>query len=139
MELIAPDYVVLAIALAGAVVGLFVGFSGALAFLLATIVAGGAASYAWPRLVTEFPSTGMRGSVVAICALLLFGIVRFIVKRFVHGLVAQPGDAIFGAVLSATAAFGISLFGLWAIGFLTGDNSFDSALLKEALALLGRH
>lgn len=138
MELLAPDYIVLAIALAGVVVGLFVGFSGALAFLLATVVAGGAASYAWPRLVAEFPSAGMRGTVVAIGALVLFGLVRFLVKRFIHGLVAQPGDAIFGAVLSAAAAFGISLAGLWVIGFLSGDSSFDSALLREALALLGR-
>lgn len=138
MELLAPDYVVLAIALAGCVVGLFVGFSGALAFLLATVVAGGAASFAWPMLVSEFPSVGLRGTVVAIGALILFGIVRALVKRFVHGLVAQPGDAIFGALISASAAFGCGLAAIWFIGFLTGDNSFDSALLREALALIGQ-
>lgn len=138
MELLTTDYVILAIALVGAVVGLFVGFSGALAFLVATVAAGGAASFAWPRLVAEFPTTGMRGLVVAIGALVIFGIVRYLIKRFVYGIVAQPGDAIFGAVTSAVAAFALSLAGIWLLGFLTGDNTFDSALLKEALALLGQ-
>lgn len=138
MELITADYVALATALAGAIVGLFIGFSGALAFLLATVAAGGAASFAWPRLVSEFPSTGLRGTVVAVGALIIFGLVRAFVKRFIHGLVAQPGDAIFGAITNALAAFGSALAVIWIIGFLSGDNSFDSALLNEALKLIGQ-
>ena len=48
MDLAPSDYVILALAAGGALTGLFIGFSGALAFLAGSVGATFAARIGWP-------------------------------------------------------------------------------------------
>lgn len=134
MELLTPDYIALAIALGGAIAGLFIGFSGALAFLVGSTTVAALTNVVWPTLTESIPNLGLRVLVLAIGALLVFGVVRLIVKKLVHGLVAQPGDAIFGAITASIAAFLCALGILWALRSLTDNPVFDSAILKSLTA-----
>ena len=56
----------------------------------------------------------MRGAAVLVGTLLVFGIVRFVVKRTVNGLLAQPSDALFGFLVGAVA--GALLIVAWGFG-----------------------
>lgn len=136
MNLTTPDYAVLALTLGGAVIGLFIGFSGALAFLCGSVAAAAAGSFAFPLLADEVANPWARGLAVGVGMLLVFGVVRYLVRKFVHGLVAQPGDAIFGSLVSALTGAACSLGVVWLVGTLTGDASFNSALLNRILCLL---
>ena len=111
MELLPADYALGGIALAMAVFGLFCGFSGALAFLLSTPVAALAASFCWPYSAEFSNVVWVRGAGVLVVSLLVFGLVRIVVKKLVNGLLAQPADAIFGLLTGALA--GIMLVVAW--------------------------
>ena len=138
MALTGADYAVLAVTLGGAVIGLFIGFSGALAFLCGTAAAAAAGTFAFPLLAAEIANVWARGAVVGLGGLLVFGLVRLIVKKLVHGLVAQPGDAIFGSLTAAASSFAMVLAVVWLLGTLTGEPAFTSALLQKVLAYVGR-
>ena len=103
MEPLPADYALGGIALAMAVLGLFCGFSGALAFLLATPAAALAAGFCWPYSAEISNVAWMRAAGVLVVSLLVFGIVRIVVKKLVNGLLAQPADAIFGLIAGALA------------------------------------
>lgn len=137
MSFLSPDYAIVAITLFGAVVGLFIGFSGALAFLLGAIAAGALATFAFPLLSGEIANIWMRGILVGLAALLAFGLVRLVVRKFVHGLLAQPGDAIFGAIVSALSGAIVALSVVWLLGVVTGSSAFESNLLKEVIGFVG--
>jgi uncharacterized membrane protein required for colicin V production len=114
MELLPADYVVCAMALTASVLGLFRGFSGALAFF-AGVAAGGAASFfCWTCSSGLIENGWMRGIATLVAFLLALGVVRVLVKKIVNGLLAQPTDAVFGAlvglagVASAVAAWAAS-------------------------------
>lgn len=134
MELFTPDYFVLAALIGGAVVGLFVGFSGALAFLAGTLLAGGAAAFVWPISAEYLTATWARALAIGIGAIVIFGLIRLFVKRLIHGLIAQPGDAIFGSLISALAAAACALGIIWSIGVVSGEQP-KSALFDKVISV----
>lgn len=101
MELLPADYALCGFALTMAILGLFRGLSGTLAFMIAVVAAVLAGIFGWDysSTLTAVPWMRVAGTLVAV--LLVFGIVRVIVKRLVNGLLAQPSDAIFGFLTGA--------------------------------------
>lgn len=126
MQLLPADYVLCGITLVMAVTGLFRGFSGTLAFMLATVTAAGAGFLGWPYSASFTPVLWMRGAGTLVGVLLVFGLVRLIVKKLVGGLLAQPSDALFGAVIGSLV--GVLLLVLWSY---TGFHIEYSNLAQE--------
>ena len=123
------DYVLCAIAIIAMVTGLFRGFSGTLAFLLAAASSIVVGLFSWPFSASFISALWARSAVVLILVLLSFGIVRLIVKKLVNKLLAQPSDAIFGAILGAI--FGSAIPFIWAwTGFHTELSSIASAVVS---------
>jgi len=112
-ELQPADYVLLGGALVLTVTGLFRGFSGTLAFVLAAGAAGAIGFFGWPYSATFTEVMWMRGAGVLVAVLLGFGIVRMIVRKLVNGLLAQPSDALFGALVGASLAALLALAWAW--------------------------
>ena len=138
MALGVAEYAILAASLGAAVIGLFIGFSGSLAFLAATISAVATVYFGWTLSIDLLPNVLVRGSAVSTASLFVFGIVRWIVKKMVHGLMAQPGDAIFGAIAAGAVGLCLSSGGIMllvAFGFM--DESFAPPLLLELLSHVG--
>lgn len=123
------DYVLCGITIVMAVLGLFRGFSGTIAFLLAATVAAVAASLGWAHSAEFTDVMWQRGAGTLVATLLAFGIVRLIVKKLVNGLLAQPSDAILGFVVGA--AVGVLLLAVWAY---SGFHLEYSTLAREAAA-----
>lgn len=139
MELTIPDYAILAMTVGGAVIGLFIGVSGALAFLAGAVAAGAAGCFAWPLSADFINAVWLRGIAVGVASLLVFGIVRWLVKKFVHGLVAQPGDALLGSFLSALTGAVVSLGVVWGLGYFFPDSpELASVFLERVLVLVGK-
>lgn len=133
MVLGTSDYVILGASLAAAILGLFGGFSGALAFMAGVGAAVATLRFGWSFL-EEWISTPWLLAVAALAAALLaFGIARLIVKKTVKDLLAQPADAIFGALTSAVAGFAAALAAAYALENILGV-AVDSALLAEVLS-----
>lgn len=118
MQLLPADYALCGLTIVLAVMGLFRGFSGTLAFVLATAAAAMTGMFAWPYSESFTPVLWMRGAGTLVGTLLAFGLVRLLVKKLVNGLLAQPSDALFGlligvgcgaAVLVAWACSGLYL------------------------------
>ncbi len=127
IELQPADYVLSALAIVAAVTGLFRGFSGTLAFLIAAAAAVAAGTFTWPWSATFTDQVWMRAAGVLVAVLLVFGIVRLIVKKLVNGLLAQPSDAIFGALTGAAIGAAVPIIWAWS-GFHTEISSIASAL-----------
>jgi hypothetical protein len=134
MDLAPSDYVILALAAGGALTGLFIGFSGALAFLAGSAGAMFAARVGWPLSASYFESGLARGVAVALASLLAFWIVRTVVRRTVKCALAQPGDAIFGAVAAAVSGLAVGLGVIWLAQFLGIPGAEGSVLLSEVAA-----
>ena len=111
-ELQTADYVLCGLTLTMAVTGLFRGFSGTVAFALASAAAAAAGSFAWSWSADVTDVAWQRGAGVMVAALLAFGLVRLIVKKLVNGLLSQPSDAIFGALVGV--ALGGAAVAVWA-------------------------
>ena len=120
--LLPADWVWAAIALTMAVMGLFRGFSGALAFLVGMAAAAAAAFAGWEQSARFLSVEWQRGGATLAAALLAFGLARIIVKKIVNCLLAQPTDAILG--LLACAASGVVLLLAWAKSGLYIEYSF---------------
>ena len=90
LELLPADYVLCALTLTAAVMGMFRGFSGTLAFLVALAAGGTVSSLTWAFSAEFAPEMWMRATVTLVASLLGFGIVRLVVKKLVNGLLAQP-------------------------------------------------
>lgn len=132
------EYAILVATLGAAVIGLFIGFSGSLAFLAGSLAAGAVARFGWMMAADYIPSVWTRGIAITVAALVAFGIARWIVKKTVHGFVAQPGDAIFGALVAGAVGFCFSAGGillLAAFGII--DDSSVPAILTELLHHVG--
>lgn len=84
--------------------GLFRGFSGMFAMLVAGAASFAAATWAWPASAGMLSSVWQRGFAVCVCTLLVFGVVRIVVKKTVGGLLDQPLDAIFGCAVGLVCA-----------------------------------
>lgn len=132
IELQAADYVLCGATLAAAVTGLFRGFSGTLAFALASAAAAATGSFGWAYSATLTDALWQRGAGVLVASLLAFGIVRLIVKKLVGGLLAQPSDAIFGALVGA--AIGGAVLVAWAYSGLYLEYS---ALARAVASYVG--
>lgn len=139
MDLLTADYVVLGFTLGGAVIGLLIGFSGAFAFLCGSIAAAAFGHFFNQYLRTVIDHGGLRGLVLTVSALLAFGLVRIIVRRFVRGMLAQPGDAVFGMLTASAAGVVLSLGGIWLWNFVVPDHAVASILLRQVLGLIGSH
>jgi len=112
MVFLPADYVLGAVVLILSVTGLFRGLSGTLAFFAASAAAALVGCAAWPYSLTVTPVLWMRCGLVLLAVLLSFGLVRVIVRKLVHGLLAQPADALVGFLVGA--AFGAALVVGWA-------------------------
>ena len=110
------DYAFCGLAVVAAVTGLFRGFSGTLGFAVGAIAAFFAATLGWPFSATLTDVTWMRAVGVLVGTLLAFGLVRLFVKKTVSGLLAQPSDALIGAllgaILSALVPIALARFGM---------------------------
>lgn len=136
MALGTSDYVILGVSVAAAILGAFGGFSGALAFLAGVGAAVAALRFGWPILDARIQTPWLLAVAALVCALLVFGAVRLVVKKTVNHLLAQPADAIFGFLIAALAGFAAAIAGAYAL-----ENLFDvpvqSTLLGEVLAFIG--
>lgn len=112
MQLLPADYVLCGLVIVMALLGMFRGFSGTLAFVVGLCGAGAVAAAGWPytQMISQTPM--VRGASILVLTLLAFGLVRLIVKRCVNGLLAQPTDAIFGLIVGV--ATGVALIAAWA-------------------------
>lgn len=136
MDFLPADYVILGATAVAAVLGLLGGFSGALAFLAGTVGAAVTGRLVWYASLDWFDAAWARALTALALALVAFGLARKIVRCVVHGILAQPGDAIFGFLVAAasglalalTAAHLLVLSNLWPV---------KSVLLDWALALVG--
>ena len=106
------DYALCGITVVMAVLGLFRGFSGTLAFVLGAVAAAFAGSFGWAYSASVTNVLWQRGAGVLVVTLLAFGFVRLIVKKLVNGLLAQPSDAILGFLTGA--ALGVLILAAWA-------------------------
>jgi len=129
VQLLPADYVLCGFTIVMAVTGLFRGFSGTLAFLLATTAAVLVGLFGWGYSASFTTVLWMRGAGTVVGALLAFGIVRLIVRKLVGGLLAQPSDALFGLLIGASV--GVLLLLVWVH---TGFYLEYSNLAREAAA-----
>lgn len=129
------DYALCAVAVIMAVTGMFRGFSGSLAFLVAVAAAAAAAVFAWPHSGSLTDVMWMRVGGVLTLTLLVFGITRVIVKKTVNGLLAQPTDALMGFLTGAAFAF-LILAG-WALSGIYLEYSTLAARLSRLIIAYG--
>ena len=99
MQIQAADYVLAGIVVVLALLGLFRGFSGAFAFLVASAATAALSVYGWPAMPHISQTMWVRAAVMVVADILLFGLVRIAVKKVVNGLLAQPVDAIAGCIV----------------------------------------
>ena len=111
-QILPADIAILVAALLMALLGIFKGFSGTLALIAGTISAGAVSTFGWAKSAQYLASMSLRVVAILVVSLLVFGIVRIIVKKTVNGLLAQPADSIFGFIVGiATIAL---LVATWA-------------------------
>ena len=132
IEMLPMDWVLAGFVLSMAVMGLFRGFSGTLAFMAAIAVASVAGFKAWELAPNWLGQLWMCGAATLIVVLIVFGIVRLIVKKIVNGILAQPSDAVFGFVAGAVA--GLVVIFVWA---RTGLYTEYSNIVTEVAARVG--
>ena len=75
------DYVVLTITLVSTILGLFIGFSGALAFFCALGSAAAVAKLAWAFSADYLTADWSRALATLVITLLAFGLVRMIIRK----------------------------------------------------------
>ena len=126
------DYALCTATLVAAAMGMFRGFSGTLAFALATAVASCAGAFGWSSSATLTDGAWQRGAGVLVATLLTFGIVRLVVKKLVNGLLSQPSDAIFGGLVGA--GLGVAAVVVWAYSGLFPEYSM---LVRTVASYIG--
>ena len=75
-------------------------------------------------------------AVLVVIGLVAFGIVRMIIRKIVHGMLAQPADAIFGALVAAVSGFALAVGAVFLLGYANILKT-NSALVDLATAALG--
>jgi len=143
VDLTTIDWIIFAVAAFFTVVGLFKGFSGqlgSLAGLAAGLMAGYFLFAPMKGLVAggnwvsgETAQNAVAGISDFVIALVVFGLVRRVVARFVSFLVPQPMDAIAGALIGllksavavgVLAAVGLIQTGRFSDGFFAARSTF---------------
>jgi len=138
MSLAAADYVILGATLVAAILGLFGGFSGALAFLAGVGAATAAVRFGWDPLAARIHVNWLLVLATLAVALLAFGIARLIVKKTVNRLLAQPADAIFGMLAASAAGFALALGAVYIATQVGGEEmNIESRILSEVLSIAG--
>ena len=138
MSLATSDYAILAATLVAAVFGLFGGFSGALAFLAGVGAASAAVRFGWGPLESRIETPWLLALAALAVALVAFGVARLIVKKTVHKMLAQPGDAIFGLLVSAVAGFALAVAAVYMAAVVGGEElRVESSILREVLSIVG--
>lgn len=99
MVLQPADYVVIGLAVLMTAMGLFRGFSGAFAFLVATSLGASAVATGWTGFLASVEPVWVRAVAAIVVFVTVFGVIRLIVKFVVGKLLAQPSDSIFGVCL----------------------------------------
>ena len=127
MVFLPADYALAAFTVIAAVMGLFRGFSGTMAFVIALAAAGAVFGFGWPYSEMFSKTVWIRAAAVLAAALLSFGVIRYVVKKCVNGLLSQPADSIFG--LLAGVAVGALAALVWACSgmFLEYSNIVSGA------------
>ena len=111
MELLPGDYAILALAFAFGLTGFFRGLSGTLAFFVSLAAAIVTGFVAWPLSANWTQAVWMRGVGVLVLTLLVFGLIRIVIKKLVNKLLSQPSDSLFGLLV------GVALAALVAVGW----------------------
>lgn len=113
MQLLPADYALCALTVVLAVLGLFRGLSGTLAFVAAAAAAMFVASFGWAYSAGLTQVVWQRAGGVLLAVLLAFAVVRLAVKKLVNGMLAQPSDAIFGMLAGLVMAGVVLLAWAW--------------------------
>lgn len=132
MSLCTADYVILSASAVAGVVGLVIGFSGALAFLVAAVVSSIAGKLAWTLGSGYFANDWTRGLAAVVATILAFGLVRWGIRKTVNGLLRQPADSIFGFLLAALAGGAITMLAVFLIGYFE-IAEIGSVFVSEAM------
>lgn len=132
MHLFTADYVILAASVVAGVIGLFLGFSGAMSFLAATLVSAFSSKLVWGMSASYLTAAWSRGLVTVILTLVVFGLVRWAVKRLVNGLLKQPADSIFGFLVAAIVGILIPALLVYVINFFQFAD-IRSVFVSEAM------
>ena len=137
MELLTADYVLCGLGIVLALTGLFRGFSGTLAFLVALAAASAVGSFGWSWSEQLTSVAWQRAAGTLVATILAFGIVRMVVKKTVNGLLAQPTDALLGFVLGALT--GALVASAWAYSGYHVELSVIASALRDLLFGGGVH
>jgi uncharacterized membrane protein required for colicin V production len=130
-KLLILDWLFIAIALIFSITGAFRGLSGTIAFVAAFSVSLASYYYFWPLSSEYFDSVPVRILVVMAVLLIVFGIVRLILKKTINVLISQPSDSIFGFLTGFALAFAI-LF-VWVRSNLYLEFSYIATQLAQYL------
>lgn len=136
MEFTPADLVILGVAGVAAIFGLIGGFSGALAFLVGLGGGAFAARFAWLTSVSWFEADWARALATLAIALVAFGLVRMLIRKVVHGILAQPADALFGALVAAASGFALAVGIVFLLGY-ANILKVDSNLVSQVLSVAG--
>lgn len=94
------DYGFMALSVVLVMMGLFRGVSGFLAFVSALAGAAAAAVCLWPHTTNVSQELWVRCAVELVAVLLVYGLLRMIIKKAVNGLLSQPSDSVFGVLIA---------------------------------------
>ncbi|MCR5413945.1 MAG: CvpA family protein [Kiritimatiellae bacterium] len=92
----APDCILGGLCAAMAILGLIRGFSGIFAFLCGTATGAAAVVWAWPTLLGGFDQVWVKALLATAAFIVIFGIVRMVVKAIAAKLLDTPADRLFG-------------------------------------------
>ena len=129
------DYVIMSVSVVAGILGLFIGFSGTMAFLAATIVSSLAGKVAWAMSAEFLATNWIRGLATVILTLLVFGLVRWGVRRIVNGLLKQPADSIFGFLVGAITGIVLPTIVVYLINFAQ-IAEIQSVFVSEAMSFV---
>ena len=129
------DYVIMSVSVIAGIAGLFIGFSGTMAFCAATIVSALAGKLAWAMSADYLATNWTRGLATVIATLLIFGLVRWGVRRIVNGLLRQPADSIFGFLVGAITGIVLSTIVVYLINFAQ-IAEIQSVFVSEAMSFV---
>lgn len=99
MQFQGADYALCGAAALFVGLGLYRGFSGVFAFLVASVSTAFASVRIWPHVAALTDVAWLRIGLAVFAGVVVFGVVRIIVKKIVNGLLDQPVDAIAGLAI----------------------------------------
>ena len=122
MELLPADYVLLGFAFLATATGGVCGLSGIIAFASALGLSVFSAFVLWPFALARVDTPWAAALAVFVAAIIVYAIVRVILKKTVNIMMSQPSDSILGMVVGFVLAVGFVY--AWArTGFLAEHSS----------------